>query len=65
VFFPAKADELDLAFRQITEELRSQYSIGYVSTNAKRDGVYREITVKLPDKRYRVRHRKGYYAPAY
>lgn len=65
VFFPSKADDLDLAFTQITEELRSQYSIGYVSTNAKRDGTYRGLTVKLPDnKRLRIRHRKGYYAPA-
>ncbi|MBI1745863.1 MAG: VWA domain-containing protein [Acidobacteria bacterium] len=64
VFFPAKADDLDMTFRQISEELRSQYSVGYISTNTKRDGTYRGLQVKLIDnKRLRIRHRKGYYAP--
>jgi hypothetical protein len=37
--------------------------IGYESSNAKRDGAWREITIELPDHRYSVRARQGYNAP--
>ncbi len=62
-FFPFKLDELDDVFRQINQELRSQYSIGYMSTNAARDGSYRKIDIKVSEKGLRLSHRKGYYAP--
>jgi Ca-activated chloride channel family protein len=63
VYFPFKVEELDVAFRKINEELRSQYSIGYTSNNPLRDGSYRKIDIKVPDKGLRLSHRKGYYAP--
>ncbi len=63
VFYPQKTSELDLAFKQINEELRSQYYLGYFSSNQRRDGAYRTITVKVAGKDLRVRHRRGYYAP--
>ncbi len=50
-------------FDQITQELRTQYSLGYVSTNTKQDGGYREIQIKPRNRDLRVRARKGYYAP--
>lgn len=50
-------------FNQIAQELRSQYSLGYISTNPAHDGEYREIEIKPMNKDYRVRARKGYYAP--
>jgi Ca-activated chloride channel homolog len=62
-FFPFKLEELDDAFRQINQELRSQYSIGYISTNSTRDGSYRKIDIKVSEKGLRLSHRKGYYAP--
>jgi Ca-activated chloride channel family protein len=62
-FFPVKEEDLEGAFQQIAQELRSQYSIGYISANKKKDGNYRNIQVKLADKDYRVRHKKGYYPP--
>ncbi len=62
-FFPFKVEELDDAFRQINQELRSQYNIGYISTNAKRDGSYRKIEVKVPERGLKLNYRKGYYAP--
>jgi VWFA-related protein len=49
-------------FSRIAEELRSQYSLGYFSTNAARDGEYREIRITPVDRDYRVRARQGYYA---
>jgi len=54
---------LEDIFRQIQEELRSQYSLGYISTNAARDGAYRRIEVRVKKKGYKVQSRKGYYAP--
>lgn len=51
------------AFRQISNELRSQYSLGYSPENAKRDGTFRKIEVKAKNN-YKVQARKGYYAPA-
>jgi len=54
---------LDNIFRQIQEELRSQYSLGYISTNTARDGSYRRIEVRVKKKGYKVQARKGCYAP--
>jgi Ca-activated chloride channel homolog len=62
-FFPFKVEELEDAFRQINQELRSQYNIGYLSGNAKRDGSYRKIEVRIPEKNLKLNYRKGYYAP--
>jgi VWFA-related protein len=58
-----RQDDLDKAFLQISEELRSQYNLGFISSNPARDSRYRNLTVKLSDRSLRVRHRKGYYAP--
>jgi VWFA-related protein len=63
VFTPFKVEELDDAFRQINQELRSQYNLGYVSTNPARDGSYRKVEIKVPEKGLRLTYRKGYYAP--
>jgi VWFA-related protein len=54
---------LEQAFDQISEELRSQYTVGYAPTNKKRDGSYRKIKVEMKDKEYSVLTRRGYYAP--
>jgi VWFA-related protein len=58
---PSKAAE---AFREIAEELRTQYLLGYTPTNQAHDGGYRTIRVEVHEKRYRVQARRGYYAPA-
>jgi len=54
---------LEQAFDQISEELRSQYTIGYVPTNKAHDGAYRKIKVEMKNKDYSVLTRRGYYAP--
>lgn len=54
---------LEQAFDEISEELRSQYVIGYQPTNTKRDGAYRKIKVEMKNKDYSAVARKGYYAP--
>ena len=56
-----KFDKLREAFDQIAAELRSQYSIGYTSTNAKLDGTYRKLEIKAKQN-YKIQSRSGYYA---
>jgi Ca-activated chloride channel homolog len=65
VHFPNSLSELDAVYDRIAEELRTQYSIGYVSSNKRRDGKWRRIVVRVPEREGTiVRHRLGYYAPA-
>ncbi|HKV24836.1 MAG TPA: VWA domain-containing protein [Candidatus Acidoferrum sp.] len=51
------------AFDQISEELRSQYTLGYYPTNSAHDGAFRKIKVEVSDHGDKVLTRKGYYAP--
>jgi VWFA-related protein len=53
---------LEDVFRDLQEELRSQYSITYTPTNSKHDGTFRKIDLKTSTKDYKVQTRKGYYA---
>jgi VWFA-related protein len=52
---------LSAIFETIQEELRSQYSLGYVSTNTARDGSFRKLQVEVRPKGLKVEARKGYY----
>jgi VWFA-related protein len=51
------------AFDQISEELRSQYTLGYYPTNPAHDGKFRKIKVETINHDYKILARKGYYAP--
>jgi len=55
--------KLEEAFDQISEELRSQYTLGYYPSNALQDGKFRRIRVEVDNHDYRVLARKGYYPP--
>lgn len=66
-FFPDKKLDLNAAFAEIEKELRTQYLIAYSSTNKKRDGAYRKISIEivnplLKKEKLEIRHRPGYYA---
>lgn len=61
--FGDSLEDLDKLYDKILEELFSQYTIGYVSTNTKRNGKYRKIKIELPGHDYKIRARKGYYGP--
>jgi VWFA-related protein len=56
-----KFDKLREAFDQIAAELRSQYDIGFTSTNTKLDGSYRKLEIKNKQG-YKIQARAGYYA---
>lgn len=63
-FFPFSATDVADDFQQISRELRSQYSLGYVSSNSAHDGTFRTITIASREKGLHVRAKPGYYAPA-
>lgn len=51
------------AFRNIVEELGTQYTLAYQSSNSKKDGKWREIEMKVALPKLEIRTREGYYAP--
>ena len=63
-FFPFKYSETVANFQEIARELRSQYSLGYISTNQAHDGTFRTITIEPLQRGLQVRAKPGYYAPS-
>jgi len=63
VFFPSGIDELASIYALISQELSSQYLVGYTSSNQKRDGAWRRIIVRASRPGSTARTRMGYYAP--
>jgi VWFA-related protein len=62
VHFPNSLSELEAVYDRIAEELRTQYSLGYVSSNKRSDGKWRRIVVRIPAREdLKVRHKLGYY----
>ena len=62
-FFPNAVAELPAIYKQISEELSSQYTIGYTSRNAKRDGAWRRIVVRVERPGVAARTKQGYFGP--
>ncbi len=59
-------EQLDELYDRILDELYSQYSLGYVSTNTRREGRYRRIEVEVVKPGLgdlEIRAREGYYGP--
>jgi VWFA-related protein len=64
-FFPFQLRDVANDFAEIQDELRSQYAISYKPADFRADGHYRTIEIVANDrKNFRVRSRRGYYAPA-
>jgi VWFA-related protein len=66
-FFPKKERDLNEAFSEIEQELRTQYLLAYASTNKNRDGSYRQVTIQVTNPllvkdKVQLRHRPGYFA---
>ncbi len=65
-FFPSTMKDVEAAYDKIVAQVRAQYSLGYASTNLKRDGSWRKVEIRVtrPDARdLRLQNRKGYFAP--
>ena len=63
VFYPTSVAELPKIYEQIAQELASQYSIGYSSSNQARNGALRRVVVRVTRPDTIGRTRQGYYAP--
>jgi VWFA-related protein len=62
VFFPPSVQDMATSFKDIEEELRSQYALIYTPADFKTDGSFRTIYLYCYDRRYAVRAKKGYFA---
>lgn len=64
-FFPRELSEVHSIAEQISTDLRTQYSIGYYPSNAKKDGSFRAVKVQVTSgsRRLVARTRNGYTAP--
>jgi Ca-activated chloride channel homolog len=62
-FFPNQLSDLNNVYGQIADELSSQYTVGYTSRNAKRDGSWRRVVVRVNRPNVTARTKQGYFAP--
>jgi Ca-activated chloride channel family protein len=65
-FFPSSVKELDKIYEKIQREIAARYSLGYTSTDTRKDGAWRKVEVKLKRadlKGAKLRTRTGYFAP--
>ena len=62
-FFPNQLAELAGVYGQISDELSSQYTVGYTSRNPKRDGAWRRVVVRVDRPNLAARTKLGYFAP--
>ncbi|HWF47298.1 MAG TPA: VWA domain-containing protein [Bryobacteraceae bacterium] len=62
VFVVDRKHTLSDVFKELQDEMRNQYSIGYTPVNDKRDGTFRRIEIKTNQADYKVQARSGYYA---
>jgi Ca-activated chloride channel homolog len=65
-FFPTEMRHVEDAYAKILKQIDAQYTVGYISTNPKKDGAWRKVEIRprRPDLQgARVQARKGYFAP--
>ena len=63
-FFPEQAEDLPAIYQRISDELSSQYALGYISKNPLQDGRWRRIVVRVDRPNVAARTKQGYYAPS-
>lgn len=63
LYRPASFDALDQVYREVAEELRSQYALYYTPLNRTRDGRFRRVQVTTANPNLRTTTRIGYFAP--
>ena len=65
-YYVVEPKDLEPAFRKVSDDLRTQYVLGYYSPPRGKDSSYRAIRVRMKDaalqSKYGLRYRSGYYA---
>jgi VWFA-related protein len=65
-FFPTSVKELDKIYEKIQREIAARYSLGYLSSDTRKDGAWRKVEIKVKRqglKGAKLRTRSGYFAP--
>ena len=62
-FFPTAMKDVENAYDKVLAEIKGQYHLGYLSSNAATDGRWRKVEIKVKRPDLRVRARKGYFGP--
>lgn len=65
-YFPTTSKDVQGMFDKIAKEIGARYSLGYVSSDPRTDGAWRNVEIKLLRrdlKGVRIRTRSGYFAP--
>jgi hypothetical protein len=57
------SNNIEAGLKRVVDDLTSYYLLGYYSTNAKSDGKFRKISVRVKRPGVTVRARRGYRAP--
>jgi Ca-activated chloride channel family protein len=63
VFTPQASRDLAEVYQRILDELSSQYVLGFIPTDMRRDGRHRKLKVEVKGRDVKLRHRAGYRAP--
>jgi Ca-activated chloride channel homolog len=67
-YYVQEPKDLEPAFARVSDDLRTQYVLGYYAPQRGADAAFRRITVRMKDEglrgKYQLRHRSGYYADA-
>lgn len=58
------SNDFSPAFAQMQKDTSAYYVIGYHSTDLRRDGRYRRLSIKVDRRDVKLDYRRGYYAPA-
>ena len=61
---PDTVDDLSHIYQQISDELSSQYTLGYISKNPLQDGRWRSSVVRVDRPDVSTHTKRGYYAPS-
>lgn len=65
-FYVEDKKDLEPAFARVSDDLRTQYVLGYYAPSSKKDDAFRSVKVQMKDtalhEQYQLRHRTGYYS---
>jgi Ca-activated chloride channel family protein len=66
-YYAGDPDKMEAAFRQLSDDLRTQYLLGYYSAERPSADEFRRIAITVPHvpagEQIKLRYRPGYYAP--
>jgi len=65
-FYVEDKKDLEPAFAKVSDDLRTQYVLGYYAPPGRKDDAFRSVMVRMKNpalrEQYQLRHRTGYYA---